>query len=127
MPRGAADVGLGRSLSFVGAFSAAFTGTFAGGAGSVAPGFGASASEVTSDVGALDGFVDGTRVVVVVARPVLRVVLVVGFPPTEAFGTALIGGGALAVAADADVEVGGGAAPVADVALATFVVGHRAP
>jgi hypothetical protein len=156
MPRGAADAGLGRSLSVAGAFS----GAFVGGAGSVAAGFGASTSRVAPDVAALDGFVDGARVVVVVPRPVLRVVLVVGFAPTEAFGAALIvsvavpfavpfavpwldfaaggtaaliGGGALAVGADAAlacdvvVEVGAVAVPVADVPLATFVVGHRAP
>jgi hypothetical protein len=152
MPRGAADAGLGRSLSVAGAFS----GAFVGGAGSVAAGFGASTSRVAPDVAALDGFVDGARVVVVVPRPVLRVVLVVGFAPTEAFGAALIvsvavpfavpwldfaaggtaaliGGGALAVGADVAlacdvvVEVGAVAVPVADVPLATFVVGHRAP
>ena len=109
MSWGAADAGLGRSPSSFGVF----VGALVGDAGAVAVGLGASDSDATAEVGVLEDFVDGVLLVVDGGGTTVR--------------AALTGGVDAAPACRADVDVGAGVTPVGEVALATFVVGHRPP
>lgn len=150
MPRGATVVGLGRSLSFTGAFAGAGVVVVVGRVGSETTGFVATAAESADEPESLAAFgafddVGGALVVLLtvgaavratfvfalaaVAAPVaLWLVLSDGAPaaPATDFG-AFDGGADTTPACDAELDVGADAAPVDDVALATFVVGHRPP
>ena len=111
MPRGVADAGLGRSLSFAAFFSGAVSAAFVGGAGLIAADLGVSTLEAAPNgVGALDDLVDGAAAAMVDCGA-----LAVGVETAPACDV------------EVDVGVGAGIAPVGGVALATFVVGHRAP